>query len=390
MHKVNKLFFCVYLTVLVTSCGLFKGNEPDPTPLEKIDQELVNLQVQWKKTIGITANNKYYGKMIPAIQNDFIYAASLKGKVTKLNAIDGSLIWNSTIVNDDSITGGIAIASDKLFVGSSQGKLYAIDTKTGNKIWNHEFTGSIINSPVTYNNNIAVQTENDNIHVLDTTNGLVIWSYSSTPDKLGLRGSSRPQVSVNDNILVACFSDGKIHVLNSNTGKLLWKFAIALPHGKTELQRVVSSISAPIITNNGIYAATYQGRITKFDNSGNIVWSEKASTYQDLTESFDAIYLVDDTSKIIAFNKKNGNVLWEQKQLLYRRLTSVVSINDYLIAGDEKGYLHVISQINGKIIGRTKLGGKLMSQPVYINDTIYAVASDKLYAIKALSSSSKY
>jgi outer membrane protein assembly factor BamB len=390
MHKVNKLFFCVCLTVLVASCGMFKGNEPDPTPLGKIDQELVNLQIQWKKTIGITANNKYYGKMIPAIQNDFIYAASLKGKTTKLNAKDGSLVWNSTVVHNDSITGGITVASDKLFVGTLQGKLYAIDTKTGNKIWSHELTGSIINSPVTYNNNIAVQTENDNIQVLDITDGSTIWSYNSPPDKLGLRGSSRPQVSVNDNILVACFSDGKIHVLNSNTGKLLWKFAIALPHGKTELQRVVSSISAPIITNSGIYAATYQGRVTKFDNSGNIIWSEKASTYQDLTESFDAIYLVDDTSKITAFNKKNGSVIWEQKQLLHRKLTSVVTINDYLLAGDEKGYLHVISQINGKIIGRTKLGGKLISPPIYINDTIYAIASDKLYAIKALSLASKY
>ena len=384
MYKFNKLFFCVCLIVLLVGCGAFKDNEPDPLPLKKIVHELVELKTQWSKSIGVTANNKYYGRMVPAIENNSIYVASLKGKVTKLNANDGGLIWSSIIVKNDKITGGMAVLADKLFVGTLQGKLYAIDAKTGNKIWSNELNGSIINSPVTYNNNVAVQAENDSIQVVNASTGKLVWSYSSSPDKLGLRGTSRPQLSVNDNILVACFSDGKIHVLDFNTGKLLWKLAVALPNGKTELQRVISVVSTPIITSTGIYAATYQGRISKFSNAGNIIWSAKASTYQDLTESIDAVYLVDDTSKIKAFNKNTGAVIWEQKDLLYRKLTAMASINNYLIVGDEKGYLHVISQINGNIVGRTKLGGKIISPPVQINNSIYVIADDKLCLVKVV------
>jgi outer membrane protein assembly factor BamB len=47
-----------------------------------------------------------------------------------------------------------------------------------------------------------------------------------------------------------------------------------------------------------------------------------------------------------------------------------------VVAGDEEGYLHVMAQRDGRLVGRRKLGGKgLRTQPIIADDMLYTLTN---------------
>ena len=54
------------------------------------------------------------------------------------------------------------------------------------------------------------------------------------------------------------------------------------------------------------------------------------------------------------------------------------------MVGDEEGYLHVLAQRDGRLMGRRKLGGKgLRTQPIIADDMLYTLTnSGTLTALK--------
>ena len=81
-----------------------------------------------------------------AVWKGFVFSATLDGRLLKLDAKTGKLIWEiNTIINrelDYTITGAPRIANDKIFIGNGgadmggvRGYVSAYDTETGKLIW---------------------------------------------------------------------------------------------------------------------------------------------------------------------------------------------------------------------------------------------------------------
>ena len=49
--------------------------------------------------------------------------------------------------------------------------------------------------------------------------------------------------------------------------------------------------------------------------------------------------------------------MWKQDKLLYRRLTAPVVFDRNIVVGDVEGYLHVLSPVDGTLIGRVATDG---------------------------------
>ena len=95
--------------------------------------------------------------------------------------------------------------------------------------------------------------------------------------------------------------------------------------------------------------------------------------------------MVDNNSNVYALDRRNGVELWSQSALKGRSLTSAEPVGDYIVVGDNWGYLHWINVENGKIVARLELGGDdedeaVFNTPLKVGERLIAVTRDGVVA----------
>ena len=107
-----------------------------------------------------------------------------------------------------------------------------------------------------------------------------------------------------------------------------------------------------------VLASSYQGNVMAFDTAtGRIVWGMEASSYHGLDQGFGNIYFSSDASHVVAVRDNSDEIVWSNEDLAYRALTGPRTIGNYLALADFEGYVHIVSQIDGRIVGRTRVDG---------------------------------
>ena len=61
-------------------------------------------------------------------------------------------------------------------------------------------------------------------------------------------------------MVLSGFDSGKLIAFNPENGSLIWEARMALPKGRTDLERMVDIDGSPLLQGDVIYAVTYQGR----------------------------------------------------------------------------------------------------------------------------------
>ena len=59
-----------------------------------------------------------------------------------------------------------------------------------------------------------------------------------------------------------------------------------------------------------------------------------------------------------------------------RGLTAVAAVGNYLVVGDDDGFVHVLAQSDGRLVGRRKLDGDgIRSRCVVAEDIVYCMGN---------------
>ncbi|MCY3640687.1 MAG: PQQ-binding-like beta-propeller repeat protein, partial [Gammaproteobacteria bacterium] len=104
-----------------------------------------------------------------------------------------------------------------------------------------------------------------------------------------------------------------------------------------------------------------------------------------LAAGYGQIYVVDETDAVIAIDEQTAEEVWRQEALYRRKLSSPVAFSNYLVVGDDDGYLHVLAQSDGRFLARRKLDGDGLRSGMVVVDgrTLYVLGnSGALYAIE--------
>ena len=162
------------------------------------------------------------------------------------------------------------------------------------------------------------------------------------------------------------------------TGRLLWEVRITTARGSSELDRMVDIDSEPVIVDGVIYVASYQGHMAAVQlESGRIIWNRDLSSYAGFSVDVNNVYVTDDNSHVLAFDRYSGTPLWEQKNLHARRVTAPVGIGNYLVVGDFEGYLHWMSKDSGNFVARNRVSNDpIIAAPIVVGKFIYAFCID--------------
>ena len=260
---------------------------------------------------------------------------------------------------DLKLTAGVGSDGNVTAVAANDGTVVAFDD-TGAEKWRAKATSDVFVPPVVGYGIVAVRSGDYRIQGFNAQTGERLWSIQRPGPSLALRGTSKMIAA--EGLLITGVPGGKMIAVNMQTGDIQWEGVVAAAKGSTDLERVTDVTGSPILTGSLLCAASYQGRVICFDVSqrGRPVWGKDYSSPNGISVDANAVYSGDQKGVITAFGMQNGAQSWTQDALKYRKPTTPVSNGKYITVGDYKGYVHILSATDGKMVGRIAVGGDAM------------------------------
>ena len=343
--------------LLTTGCstitGWFSDDEFDPrepVELEKITEQ-VKLKSRWSRGVG-DGQGEGLLKINPILVGDSLYAASAEGRVMSVDPESGRVRWKQDL--DLALSGGVGHHGNSVFVGASEGLVMRLDAASGSEIWRAPVSGEVLSAPQGDGRYVVAQTYDGKLMGFDYETGEVRWTYTSDVPVLTLRGTGTPMI-LGDNA-IAGFADGKVVAINLRSGNVAWEVRVAIPQGRSEIERIVDIDGSMAVQSNELYVASYQGRLAAIDTrSGRRLWQRNVSSVSGVGVGFGNVYVADDDGTVSAFLRNGQGVRWQNIDLGFRDLSRPTPVSSYVAVVDFEGYLHLLSQVDGEIVGRTKV-----------------------------------
>jgi len=364
----------------------FLGGEDNSDPPNALTEYAPETQIDvlWKESTGVGTKGQSL-KLVPAVGFGKIFAADREGFVQCRDLSTGRSIWKTE--TEIHLSGGPGLGSDTVVLGSSDAEVVALNLESGAVIWKTTVSSEVLSVPVIAKGIVIIRTTDGAVTALDEKNGGKLWRYEHAVPPLSIRGTSAP-IIFEDNVIDG-YDNGKLMALQLADGKYVWEASIAIPKGRSEVERLVDLDADPIETGGVIFIAGYRGGIGAISAiDGDLLWrNEEISSYSGLSYDFRNLYLSDSESHLLQVDQRTGRPLWTQKDLHQRKLTAPAIYENYVVVGDFQGYVHWLSSTDGKQLGRVQVtDSAIEAKPVVVDHIVYIYAKDgTLAALKVRS-----
>ncbi|MCE0493169.1 outer membrane protein assembly factor BamB [Vibrio salinus] len=313
--------------------------------------------VDWSESVGSGVGH-FFSKLKPAYAYDKIFVASRNGLVKALDPKTGKTLWSKELEGEKAVklAGGIAAGLNKVFIGSETGLVYALDAVNGKLLWTANVSGEVLATPTTDGSFVIVNTSEGELVGLDQQDGKQKWVINTEVPNLTLRGDSSP-VAVSGGVFWGTAS-GRLAAAISSRGQLIWQQSVGIPKGSTEIDRLVDVDSSPLVIGATLFTVGYNGQLIAIDlRSGKPKWKRVYSSALDLASDGASIFLVTSKDHVVSVDARSGTELWKNTKLENRLLTSPVIIDNYVVVGDNEGYLYWIDRNTGEFVSRQYVNG---------------------------------
>jgi outer membrane protein assembly factor BamB len=366
------------LAVLAVGCSSNSKKEEPPAELTTFEAE-VRLKEQWSRSIG-EGQGETYNLLVPAVDGERIFAADVEGLVVALDRLSGKVLWKQDL--ETPVSGAVGAGYGLVLLGTLKGEVLALDAETGEEKWRAQVSSEVLAAPVTNGDIVVVQTQNDTLFAFEAYSGNRRWVFDNTPAVLTLRGSGSPVLT--NNLVVAGLSTGKVLALDTARGLPIWEQRVAIPQGRSELERIVDIDGGLLLSGGIVYAVSYQGRLVAMAlDSGRILWERQASSSMGLAQGYGSVYVSEADGSVVGVDERSASALWSNDALKRRKLSGPAVVSSYVLVGDLEGYLHLLSQVDGRFVGRERIDSAgLRARPLVDGEWIYAYGNGgKLVAL---------
>ena len=366
----------VTLVMSLSACSTIKGwfefdddDDPKkPAELQAIDQT-IKIKKLWSHGIGNGQGDGFY-KIQPAIAGSSIYIAAADGTVEAFDKQTGKSLWDTEL--ERPLSGGVGVYGDALLLGSSDGFVLKLDANSGEVQWSTRLSGEVMSVPGSDGRMVLAHTLDGKLQGLDFATGEVAWTYDSNVPVLTLRGSCSPLL--NGNVAYVGFATGRVLAFDIANGGIIWEARVAIPQGRSEIERVVDIDGTMTLLGNELFVASYQGRIMAIDvTDGRKLWQNNVSSFSGVSQGFGNVYVADEDGTVTAYQRSGQGERWQQTALAYRGLSRPTPVSSYLAVGDKEGYVHFMSQVDGEIVGRIEADDEGIRADMVSEDNILYV-----------------
>ncbi len=364
------------LALLLGACSITVEDKSDAPRLKYLPGSLDVKQLWYRQSQS--------GHMLDEVQLEFILSedklifVDLHGYITALRLKNGRKLWAFAVPPDETrgdgqilLSGGLGKGEGLILFGTREGEVITLSLEDGSEHWRAWISSEIISPPVIKGDTVVVHANDGRIFGLNGADGRRLWVFESSVPALSLRGTSMPVIHGQQAIVG--LAGGKVVSLSLREGKVLWESVVAVPEGRSELERIVDIDGAPVIRDGVVYVAAYHGRVAAISvATGRILWTRDMSSYHGVAVDEGQVYVADDQDRLWALDRHSGAVLWRQDALAKREITMPVFYGDSIVVADAAGYVHWVSKADGEIVARHELSEVGFNLPPLVSgDVLY-------------------
>jgi len=249
-------------------------------PAALIDFEsTIEVEKIWSDRYGKGVENLFIA-LIPAPYKTSVYTADRNGRMIALSTETGKEIWTERS-KKLRISGGPGTGDGLVFAGTSDADVIARDAETGEEKWIARVSSEILAPPSAARGTVVVRTGDGKLFGLDSETGKRKWVYDRTIPVLTLRGTGAPVI--HEGMVISGFDNGRLVALDLATGKQAWETRLAVPSGRSDLERMVDVDAEPTILDDTAYVSSFQASVAALSVvDGQLEWTREISSYSKL------------------------------------------------------------------------------------------------------------
>jgi outer membrane protein assembly factor BamB len=378
-----RLLLPLSFAALLIAAGCSKDKDVEPPAVLVNFPQTLPVKKLWSEGVGGGKKQLVLRLGLgPAVDNGVVFAASHKGEVLAASLDSGRHLWVKNLKLP--ISAGPGAGFGMVVVGTSKGAIVALDGATGRELWRQRVNSELLSDPAISEKVVVIRSVDGRLHGLDSHNGKELWSVEQQVPRLSLRGTATPIIA--KEVAISGFDNGKVMAVSLTSGDTVWDTALASPHGRTELDRLVDIDSAVRAVGDNVFAAGFQGRTAMLAlDSGQLWWGHDMSSYRGLAVDADNLYVTQSDGIVVALRQRDGSELWRNSKLKLRRLSTPVLTRTAVAVADFQGYLHWLDKNTGELVARERIAKERISNsPVAVDDTVVVLTDGgKLAAYRA-------
>jgi outer membrane protein assembly factor BamB len=331
----------------------------------------------------------------PIIANHVVYAMDAKGYITAHSTADiGKILWtnNSLVAKEepDLLGGGLALDGTKIYATSGRGSVAAIDAATGKEIWKQFIGVPLRAAPKVGGGKVYALSVDNQLFALDADKGAQLWSHRGINENAGFLAAISPALS--DTIVLAPYSSGEIHALDTVSGQDVWNDSLLLPRRNYATAGFYGIGGNPIIKDNIIYATDSGGSTVALGLlNGRRIWEQDISSLNSPWVAGDYMYILSNEDQLVCLTIADGRVKWVRQIARYANeekhrdpLTwrgPIMAGGQLLIAGID-GRMLALSPKDGSTIATVEIPENITDTPVVAGGRLYMLTQDaKLHVL---------
>ncbi|MGO9425417.1 MAG: outer membrane protein assembly factor BamB [Steroidobacteraceae bacterium] len=368
--------------LIAAGCSKDKDVEP-PAQLVKFPTKLAVKELWGDKVGGGKAQVKLRLGLGPAVDNGLVFAASDQGVLLAVNLETGKKVWVKKLKLP--LSAGPGAGSGMVVVGTSKGAVLAFEGASGRQLWRTQVNSELLSAPAISEKVVVMRSVDGHLHGFDSSSGKELWSVEQQVPRLSLRGTAIPIIA--KEVAVSGFDNGKVMAVSLNSGDTVWDTALASPHGRTELDRLVDIDSEVRVVGENVFAAGFQGRTAMLAlDSGQIWWARDMSSYRGLSVDDENLFVTQSDGVVLALRQRDGSELWRNDKLMRRGLSTPAITSRAIAVADYQGYLHWLDKSTGELVARQRVAKfRVSNPPVAVKDTVVVLTdAGSLAAFRAM------
>jgi outer membrane protein assembly factor BamB len=377
---VRHALLIVLAATLLVGCSS-KGKVREPAELQSIDTPAVRPQTAWSHSAG-KGSGDHFAALRLASEADALFTADIGGRVFAHNPKTGAPLWRTE--TGARVVAGPGVSGNLVLVGTLDGEVIALNRADGKQQWRSRISSEVMAAPVGNGDIIVARSVDGRVYGLSAAKGERLWTLDRSVPNLTLRGLSLPLVL--GNRVYIGFDNGRLGALNLADGAVAWEQVVAVPSGRSELERLTDVDASLFEDGSHLFAASFGGEVASLDpDSGQVQWRRSIKSYSGFAAAGDRLAITDEAGVVWGLDGGSGAAAWKQEALLNRRLSAPALFGDYLVVGDFEGYLHWLDPRDGRIVGRSRAGSSpIRAAPVAVDDLLYVLSADgELHAFRA-------
>jgi outer membrane protein assembly factor BamB len=316
----------------------------------------------------------------PIVGENTIFSVDGQNTVTAHRLDDGELLWSQSVIEGQQdvqpFGGGLAYENGTLFVTTPASQIVALCAKSGKILGRHHTSAPIRSSPTIFEGKIYGITINNQIEVLDSRTGRLLWIHRGTSETAGLLGGASPAVS--NGIVISPYSSGEVFGLQQANGQVLWSESLITDNFLDPVSTLSHIKARPIFHEGQVYLMSYGGRIACLESrTGMVIWSRDIGGIRTPVLSGNTLFVLSHQNSLLALDKKTGKVRWikvlksykedQNKSLVW---SGMALAGKNLVLGNSQGQGILVDSEKGEIVNGFTLPGPTLLSPILVDGHI--------------------